>query len=294
MKILWISDFDTSTFPGGAQFTQALLLREGEQRHNISKYFFRGQSTPGVELEFDKYDLVISNTLINLWKTLLVPLKSIKHHIHISHDISPYLSPQNKKILFNDNLLTCFMSPEHIHSYIGYFVGDKYVLYPPIDTDIFQDYNQPRNVDCVWIGLFHPLKGIIEFSNYVKQNQEKSFILIGFGDESYIKDIMYLPNVNYLRMLKNELLPSVYNTSKSLFFSPQQDETFGRTVAEAIICGCNIITDGKYNIPSLNLYKRIGKDETKRTVQNSAIRFWEKIGTYDLYKDALDSGEKGL
>ena len=105
---------------------------------------------------------------------------------------------------------------------------------------------------------------------------------------------MYLPNVNYLRMLKNELLPSVYNTSKSLFFSPQQDETFGRTVAEAIICGCNIITDGKYNIPSLNLYKRIGKDETKRTVQNSAIRFWEKIGTYDLYKDALDSGEKGL
>ncbi len=277
MNILWISDFDTSTFPGGAQLTQELLLNEGDTRHKINRFFFNGKSTPGERLKLDQYDLVVSNTLINLWTRFLQPLKDIDRHIHISYDSSPYLSPENKKTLLADNLLTCFMSPEHRTNHKDYSIDESYILYPPVDSNIFVNNNSERDVDCVWIGLFHPLKGIQQFTNYVHGHPEKKFILVGFGNEVWIKNIKSLYNVHYFQMIRNSLLVPIYNRSKSLYFSPQQDETFGRTVIEAVLCGCDIITDGKYDIPALNLYKRLGIDEMKKTLGNSATKFWEKV-----------------
>ena len=277
MNILWISDFDTSTFPGGAQLTQELLLNEGDSRHTISRLFYQGIFNRDVNLDLDTYDLVISNTLINLWKHFLQPLKQIKHHIHISHDVCPYLSDENKKLLLTNNLLTCFMSPEHQANHKDYSIVESYILYPPIDNNIFVNNNSERDVDCVWVGLFHPLKGIQQFTDYVQKHPEKKFILVGFGNEEWIKNIKSLRNVHYFKTIRNSLLTPIYNRSVSLYFSPQQDETFGRTVAEAILCGCKIITDGRYQIPSLNLCQREGFAEMSNTLENSARKFWEKI-----------------
>jgi hypothetical protein len=62
-----------------------------------------------------------------------------------------------------------------------------------------------------------------------------------------------------------------------MFYNPNLNEPFCRSVAEAVLCGTLILTSKQNKIGCLNEISKIGINEFKEKCYKAALTFWEKI-----------------
>ena len=119
-------------------------------------------------------------------------------------------------------------SPLHqseFEKFIGHDLKNVYLYPREVDADLFTNQNGVRDIEYLYTGSFNLYKGV---------------------------DIITreYPNIQIVSDVAHKDLPSLYNRAKNFVHKPRCKESFCRTVAEASLCGCNII--GNDNIGALS------------------------------------------
>ena len=281
-KVLWISDFDLDTAPGGAQRSDFLIIEKAKLL-GISIKKTNKDNVLDIE-NFDAFDMIVTSNvtvILNENPHLLDHISSHKNHVRLEHDSNEHISPEQRKKLFSNCSKTIFLSEYH-YSFFKKLYGDIFqnveIIYDPINIKTFKNKKQEREDKILFAGYMHELKGADRFFEYVLDNPDKNFVIAGFtSSQIYHILAQKIKNIEYLGRVNHDKMPEIFNKYKAMFYSPLVREPFCRSVAEAVLCGMDILTDQQDKIGSLQEIKKVGIEEFGNKCNNAAKTFWEKI-----------------
>ena len=283
MKVLFVTDFNSYTNPGGAQFSNRAVIEKGQELgFNITEYNYNSSRIKLLQ----KYDLVISSNL-NAHaqeKDNYIFNYIINHpfHVRYEHDSCHYLTEGARRSLFLSSKLNIFLSEYHLDFFkdlYGNMFQNNTIVYDPLDVDLLQKSDCEKTYDVMYCGYAHTNKGFEEFLNYAKKNPNKKLAFLGWFTQDTIKLKEQLDNVDNIESLPRvepEEVPNYLQKTKAIFHKPIVREPFCRMVAEALLCGCELIGH-KDKIGSYLEYTKVGEEEFRRKCQNASTLFWEKI-----------------
>lgn len=270
MKVAWIADFDLNDHPGGAQQTNDVMIKYGLSiGHTIDVI------KPNVfaTTDFSKYDLIILNNITLFDKNKILQLCKTYKVIRYDHDIlAATLFPQIYKAVIK----TIFLSPLHKDQAfaIGKTSGAFECVPSPIKDDIFcintEVKREPNSV--MWSGGLTPGKGLDEFEEYIKSNPDKKFYVAGWGDSQRFKKY---ENVTCLGQLTHKDLAEWYQKSEYFYHKPNWLDAFGRSVMEAYLCGCKLITNN--NVGAMSYGWNLDDYEFIKGELHSEPKLWDII-----------------
>ena len=280
MNILFISDFGLHQNLGGAQRSNATIIKEGRERgHTIVEVFH--DSNP-LLLNYG-YDVVISSNLeffCQKYSNIIEFLGSCEHHVRLEHDANRYLSEEDRKKLWESCRISFFLTELHRDRFLSeydYISFKNIEIVPdPISSNNFYNKNKERSNKILYSGFMHPLKGINNFLLEAKLNPDSEFVIAGWSDSTERDEIIEkAPNISLLGKVHFSEMNSLYNSFTKLFCFPNQYEPFCRAAGEAIMCGMEILSDGE--IGSVEDFKKVGLAEFTKGCDKASIKFWEKI-----------------
>lgn len=281
-KILWLADFDLESAPGGAQRSDKIIIDQGKLLgYNILKL---NSETYNPSVNIYNYDVVITSNICSLYykyPNLINEIANHKYHVRLEHDSNEYLKQEDRIKLFGSCVKTIFLSNFHI-SFFRQMYGDIFknieIVYDPIDCNTFTNLNKAREEKILYAGYMHPLKGTFEFFDFVLRNPTKQFAIAGWTDNHILNHLCNtIPNVEYLGLANYEQMPVIYNKYKYMYYNPNLNEPFCRSVAEAIICGMLILTSKENQIGCINEIHANGIENFKEQCSKAALKFWQKI-----------------
>jgi glycosyltransferase involved in cell wall biosynthesis len=281
-KILWLADYDLDQAPGGAQRSDKIIIDQGKLLgFNILKLTHQ---TYNFSVDLNKYDILITSNLSALSKVnsgIIDDISKHKYHVRLEHDSNDYLKQEDRIKLFGSCVKTIFLSDFHI-SFFKQIYGDIFknveIIYDPINTTVFKDYKQEREDKTLYSGYMHMLKGTYDFFTFALLNPDKKFVLAGWTDDPVLYHLSNtVPNVEYIGIKKYEEMPSIYNKYKYMFYSPNLNEPFCRSVAEAISCGTLLFTSKPNQIGCVKEISKFGIDKFKEKCNTAALNFWNSL-----------------
>lgn len=281
-KILWLADYDLDIAPGGAQRSDKIIIDQGKLLgYNILKL---NHETYNHSINIHDYDVLITSNVLALScknNNLINEISKHKYHVRLEHDSNEYLSQENRIKLFGSCVKSIFLSEFHI-SFFKKIYGDIFknveIIYDPIDIHNFKNLNQERENKVLYAGYMHPLKGTFEFFDFVLLNPNKKFVIAGWTDNNIIHHLCNsINNVEYLGTVEYEQMPTIYNKYKYMFYNPNLNEPFCRSVAEACLCGMSILTSKENKIGCLSEISKIGIKDFREYCGKAALTFWQKI-----------------
>lgn len=281
-KILWVSDFDLDRAPGGAQRSDKILIDYAKLHgRKIKKVNYE---TLPEDNHFQSFDLIISSnvTYIASKKPHVIDLISNhKNHVRIEHDSNEHVTDEIRNKLFSNCKKTFFLSEYH-YSFFKELYGDIFknvvINYDPIDSSQFFNKNIEREKKILYAGYMHEAKGSNFLFEQILRNPQQQFVIAGFTSH-LIYDYLAksLPNVEYLGKTDYERMPEIYNRYERMIYEPNVREPFCRSVAEASMCGIEIITSKQKRIGSLLEIESLGIEEFSKKCNESAKTFWQNI-----------------
>ena len=183
-KVLWISDFDLDTAPGGAQRSDFLIIEKAKLL-GISIKKTNKDNILDIE-NFNAFDMIVTSNvtvILNENPHLLDNISSHKNHVRLEHDSNEHISPEQREKLFSNCSKTIFLS-EYQHSFFKGLYGDIFknveIIYDPINSKKFKDEGLEREDKILFAGYMHELKGVDHFFEYALDNPDKDFVIAGF------------------------------------------------------------------------------------------------------------------
>lgn len=281
-KILWLSDYNLTEAPGGAQRSDKMIIDQGKLLgYNILKVTHNEIND---KLDINSFDIVISSNihaLTMIKKDLIDQISKHKCHIRLEHDSNEYLTKEDRIKLFKNCYKTIFLSDFHLR-FFKHFYGDIFknveIIYDPIDSLHFTDLKNEREEKILFAGYLHPLKGAYEFFEYALQNKDKQFVVAGWPLNNVIRHLLSsIPNIEYLGLVDHSKMPFVYNKYKYMFYTPNLNEPFCRSIAEAVLCGMKILTNSKDKIGCLLEIEKHGIDDFREKCSKAGLKFWQSL-----------------
>lgn len=281
-KILWLADYDLDVAPGGAQRSDKIIIDQGKLLgYNILKL---NHNTYNDLINIHNYDIVITSNLAALYsknKNLINEISKHRYHVRLEHDSNEYLTQEDRIKLFGSCVKSIFLSNFHI-SFFRQRYGDIFknveIIYDPIDFHNFRDLKIPREDKILYAGYMHPLKGSFEFFDFVLSNPNQKFAIAGWTDNLILQHLCNsINNVEYLGLVQYEQMPAIYNKYKYMFYNPNLNEPFCRSVAEASLCGMLILTSKDNKIGCLHEISKIGINDFREKCGKAGLTFWQKI-----------------
>lgn len=275
MKIGWLANsFDPI---GGAEMTDATMIREGEKKHTIIKI------TP--KNNIPKADLYIFSNISKFKEEKILEAIAWKApyktpHINYFHDYEMALMEAHPEIIGNAEL-NIFLSPLHkdtMMKYVNCVIPKNLCIPSPVSPKQFYDMKQQRN-EHLYAGHCLPHKGTVALEKWLEEDKERTLYHYGNGKINHPRAMNYKTEP-YKKM--NEL----YNTFKHFVFFPQWNEPFGRTVAEAYLTGCKMNVDvNKIGFYSYD-WDYSNKKQIAKYLENAPKMFWMAVSHYKLYEFA--------
>ena len=154
-KILWISDFDLTEAPGGAQRSDKILIDKGKLLQanikNVTTKEIAGSNEYSNFLSsLENYDLVVSSNIsyiYSLHPSIIQTLHNHKNHVRIEHDSNLYLTTEERHKLFGNCKKSFFLSQFHLDFFkedYGLDLHTAEIIQDPIDPDVFKDKKEKR------------------------------------------------------------------------------------------------------------------------------------------------------
>jgi len=184
-----------------------------------------------------------------------------------------------RRALFGQSLQNIFLSDFHIRCFKDTY-GDHFpntsVVYDPIDSSQFYNKGKEREPNSIlYCGFLHPLKGSNSLIQYARRRKDCDFHVYGWGEQK-IKDVLAaLPNITVHDPVSYDEVPDLYNKYQYIFHKPVVNEPFCRMVAEAAICGMEVIANDK--IGAVHEIQKIGVDKFTESCDNAHILFWDIV-----------------
>jgi glycosyltransferase involved in cell wall biosynthesis len=303
VKVAWLSYLDAGVFDGGGELQQRVLLDEGRRRgHAISESPFlrrrpqramrRARLLRGVSVDWDADLFVLANLRNGGPLTLEYPADAIERALASGRaavfedawvDVCRFDMPCGgrpercvpecertwSRELYSRSEIAIFTTPMHRDMIVGVLGDDvvphKRVLVGPlIDVDMFKQLGLERDIDVLYVGT-------------IKEDKGYDALLERFGPE---RMTFVGPNYlgrdvegTYLGPLPHDQLPQLFNRARTFAHLPRWNEPMGRTVVEAKLCGCDVVTNERVGATTLD-----PSDWTDpETIRRHPQRFWESI-----------------
>jgi glycosyltransferase involved in cell wall biosynthesis len=177
-------------------------------------------------------------------------------------------SHASRRWLYEEAALNVYVSPLHqrvTESLLRLDNGPpSYVLPPMIDTSRFYNRGIERDIDYLFVGVISEAKGLDAMR---KHYADKNIWLVGRVSPDVRLDFgRHVPHVAY------DEVPLYMNRAKNFVFLPRWPEPQGRVVAEAALCGCNII--GNENVGALSFDMDLSDAANYNGVEAG---FWNRV-----------------
>lgn len=302
MKIAWLSYLDSNVFEGGGELTQRRVISEGRDRgHEITESAFL-RSRPQRALR--RSGLVRS--LAVDWSADLFVLANILNCPQIGqripHDVIRRVLATGRAVAFQNGWVdvcpldvpcggdrsrcpagcdrsfgnelfsaacaAVFVSPLHRDIAVAALdtpLPDEIVLVRPmVDPDLFSRRDIERDIDVLYVGTISGAKGYYE-------------LLERFGPERLTfagaNHLGHAIEGRYLGPVPQNELPALYNRARIFAHLPRWYEPAGRTVVEAALCGCEIVTNDRVGV---TYYPREAWTDAD-TVRTHPTLFWQQL-----------------
>lgn len=170
--------------------------------------------------------------------------------------------------LYSQARLNVYLSPLHQRTTERLLGEGNYapglVLRPMIDTATFFNRNEPRDIEYLFVGVIGEAKGL-EAMRARFRNSE--IVMIGRCATGVTVDFgRHLGHVPYAE------IPRYMNRAKNFVFLPRWPEPQGRVVAEAALCGCQVI--GNENVGALSFGMDLADPANYKGVEED---FWSRM-----------------
>jgi glycosyltransferase involved in cell wall biosynthesis len=132
---------------------------------------------------------------------------------------------------------------------------------PFIDVDRFRPLGLERDIEVLYVGAINEAKG---YHNLLERFGPDRITFVG---RNGLKEPIA---GRYLGELPYDELPTLYNRAQTFAHLPQWHEPMGRTVVEAALCGCELVTNERVGVMSFPTRDRTDPD----TVSGNGERFW--------------------
>lgn len=284
MRIAWISYLDFDVFSGGGERTQRRIVEEGRARgHSIVPSPFLGRRPQRAARRTGLY-----RSLTIDWGADVFVLANLRNSPHLRQripervidralgtgravvlenawvDVCPLDLPcqgdpercpascdrSYGRRLFSRAMGAVFVSPMHrdlTARVLRIELPPSVIAHPMVDPATFRLLGLERDIDVLYVGAINEAKGYYE-------------LIEEFGpDRLTLAGPNYLghPVVGtYLGEVPNQQLPGLYNRARTFAHLPRWVEPQGRTVTEASLCGCELITNervGAMSFPKRHL-----------------------------------------
>jgi glycosyltransferase involved in cell wall biosynthesis len=86
-----------------------------------------------------------------------------------------------------------------------------------------------------------------------------------------------VPNIEYLGLVDHNEMPVIYNKYTNMFYEPNLNEPFCRSVAEAILCGMKILTSKMNQIGCITEIEKNGINDFREKCSKASLEFWKTV-----------------
>jgi glycosyltransferase involved in cell wall biosynthesis len=301
LRVNYIAHLDPFVYSGGAEITYRQLILHGRARgHDIrvsARRWGPASLVFGQRLDFhEKPDLTL---LVDVWNVperpwrldtaLLERVVEGGRYVHMESawvDICrrPYFpcggdpsccpdacGHQRARWIYGNALGAAFWSPLHRDRAVS-VLGDgiikrSVIIRPCIDTSVFYNRQRTRDIEYLYVGVIADYKG---YQNLKRRfGDREDFVFVGkniTGEQLFGKDLGSVPH---------QQLAELYNRARNFVHLPEWVEAQGRTVVEAALCGCNLITNDRVGATSFDF--DIGNPQE---IQRSPDVFWDDIESF--------------
>lgn len=177
-------------------------------------------------------------------------------------------SNASRRWLYEEAALNVYLSPLHQRVTQSLLQMDdgppSYVLPPMIDTTRFYNRGIERDIDYLFVGVISEAKGLADLR---EKYRDQNVWLVGRVSPDVRLDFgHHVPHVSY------DEVPLYMNRAKNFVFLPRWPEPQGRVVAEAALCGCNII--GNENVGALSFDMDLSDAANYTGIEAG---FWDRV-----------------
>jgi len=257
----WAHDYLLSERLGGAQLTNAEMLRHVPDGIEIV------HCLPGKVLGADAY--VLNNvkrfSFDELYRMTRRPYVKFEHDYW---DTPQRWQRQSVRDVMRNARAVVFLSPLHRQTFQrhwGITLDNAHLVPSAIDATPF--YSAPERWGTCWLGVYRDHKGVREACAWAEEHGEVDFY--GFGPETPSG-----PNVCDRGSLEYARVPDVLARYERFLFLPRWHEPFGRTVAEALLSGCQVVGNDRIGCLSWDWQ---GVEHLRAAVTTAPVTFWEII-----------------
>jgi len=175
---------------------------------------------------------------------------------------------QSVKNLYENAALNVYLSPLHRHVTETLLGSEKlppsFILKPLIETSRFSNLEMERDIEYLFVGVVGEAKGLEVMR---ERFRDKDIHFIGRCAPGVELDFgKHLGHVPYADV------PTYMNRAKNFVFLPRWPEPQGRVVAEAALCGCNIV--GNENVGALSFDMNLADPQNYVGVEDG---FWQTL-----------------
>lgn len=302
MNISWISFLDVNIFSGGGELGQRELIAIGRERgHSISESAFlrgklqrilrRASRYPRLRVDWTADIFVLSNIRNCPQLRLPFPQRFIDRllgtgRVALLEDAwvdtceldmpcggDPAKCPKACDRRWSNELfariqIASFLSPMHqqmIGSVLDVPLPRLSILRRPfVDVTRFKPLGLQRDIDILYVGAINEAKG---YYNLIERFGPRRVTFVG-------RNVLGVPIAGtYLGELPYRALPVIYNRARTFAHLPQWHEPMGRTVIEAALCGCEVVTNERVGAISFPEPERTDPSR----ISKNGERFWEEF-----------------
>jgi glycosyltransferase involved in cell wall biosynthesis len=302
LKIAWLSYLDAHAFDGGGELHQRAIIDAGRARgHTIVQApFLRGRVQRAlrrtqlhrlVKVEWDADAFVVADIRNAPALRERFPEAVVRRALGTGRafvlqtawvDVCPFDVPCEgdptrcvagcdrawARELYAQARGAIFVSPLHRRTIAGVLdvpLPDAQILMrPTVDVDRFYPRGEPRDIDVLYVGTINEVKG---YSALIEQFGAERLTFVG-------RNLLGGPvGGTYLGFVPRDELPAVYNRARTFAHLPAWVEPMGLGVAEAALCGCEIVTNDRVGVTTY-------PDEDWRdpgVVRGNPDRFWDEL-----------------
>lgn len=173
--------------------------------------------------------------------------------------------------LYNNSLSNIFLSPLHhkkVTTMLNIEKKEFFIVRPTIDTTLFYNRGNERDIDYIFAGAISEAKGIENLIKYFK-NTDKKLVMIGKNISG-----IELEFAEYTGFIPYEEMPKYFNRAKNFIYLPRWPEPQGRVVVEAALCGCNLITNENVGATSFDF-----DIANELNLRNAEKEFWDYVNS---------------
>ncbi len=272
MIIGWLYDQAMSLHTGGQMLSSRLLLQRAPEWAEVKVI------SPYRDEWLGKCDAYIINQCRYFRPDQLARATP---HIWLFHDMLHNCTHQGfiLKVLLKKATGCIFKSPFHQESVYGKWPGakkvpGKAVYATPIDTDLFWCDPPNQTKGTIWLGNYVPEKGVVKAVKWAEENG-KVMDFFGFGDAFMFR--IASPWVRFHPVLPYGEVPQTLRKYKRLVFLPKCQEAAGRVVVEALLSGCEVVTNDMIGFKSFDWWTD-EPDALRKALEEREGEFWETVG----------------